>query len=158
MTAGVEIDIQIASRAAGLPDTEILHAWVAAALSGAAPATAADLTVRIVDEAESRDLNKRFRDRDAATNVLSFPAASLPPDAGGGAPATRGDIVICAPLVLREAETQGKQAADHWAHLLVHGVLHLLGYDHETDADARAMESLEVRILAGGGVDDPYAA
>lgn len=112
--------------------------------------------MRIVDEAESRALNHRFRDRDAPTNVLSFPAGDdlvLPE----GEARPLGDIVLCAPVVEREAALQGKPAGAHWAHLLVHGALHLLGYDHGNDADAAEMEALEIAVLAAGGLPDPYA-
>lgn len=156
MNCGVEVDIQLASRAPGLPDEHSIRRWVGAALASVGPADNTVLTVRIVDEEESRALNQRFRGRDAATNVLSFPAAPPQPLAGGDAPPALGDIVICAPLVFREAEAQGKQSADHFAHLLVHGVLHLKGFDHEQDAEAEAMEALEIRILADGGIGNPY--
>ncbi|TNY24961.1 rRNA maturation RNase YbeY, partial [Fulvimonas soli] len=103
--------------------------------------------------AEGRALNRDYRGKDYATNVLSFPA-ELPP---GMALPLIGDLAICAPVVAREAREQGKRERDHWAHLTVHGVLHLLGYDHIAEADAEAMETLEARILAGLGITDPYA-
>ncbi len=152
----MEVEIQIASRAADLPDRDMISAWInrALALSEATPAT--ELTVRIVDADESKALNRQFRGRDAATNVLSFPPAANPlPEAVS--PTSLGDIVICAPLVQREAGEQGKAAADHWAHLLIHGVLHLQGFDHETVVDAAKMETLEIRILNENGVANPYA-
>ena len=108
---------------------------------------------RIVDEAEGRALNERWRGRDHATNVLSFPA-ELPP---GVALPLLGDLVVCAPVVAREAAEQGKAEADHWAHLVIHGTLHLLGFDHETEAEATVMEDLERALLAGLGIGDPYA-
>ncbi|MGB5345393.1 MAG: rRNA maturation RNase YbeY [Woeseia sp.] len=114
-----------------------------------------EITVRLVDRAESRHLNSRYRHRDAETNVLSFPAGEpfeLPPEEA----LPLGDLVLCAPLVAEEAASQRKSSADHWAHLLVHGTLHLLGYDHEADADAASMEALEVAILARHGVANPY--
>ncbi|HKK22196.1 MAG TPA: rRNA maturation RNase YbeY, partial [Pseudohaliea sp.] len=125
--------------------------WVAAALGG--DGGAAELTVRVVDEAEGRELNRRYRGKDYATNVLSFPA-DLPP--GVDLPLL-GDLVLCAPVVAREAAGQGKLEAHHWAHLTVHGVLHLLGEDHQGDAEAERMEAAERRILAGLGMPDPYA-
>lgn len=114
------------------------------------------LAVRIVDENEMRQFNARYRERDYATNVLSFPA-----DLPDGLPeeircSQLGDLLICAPVVAREA-AQGKLAEkDHWAHLTIHGILHLLGYDHEQDDDANVMEALETRILATLGITDPY--
>ena len=102
-------------------------------------------------------MNNQYRRQDKATNVLSFPAvgmgqSNLPAELSQ----SLGDIVICGPVVEREAAEQNKDIASHWAHLLVHGALHLLGYDHETDADADVMEKLETRILAARGIDDPY--
>ena len=113
----------------------------------------ARLTVRIVGREEGCRLNERFRGLAGPTNVLSFPFHAPP-----GAPAADelGDVVLCAPVVNREAREQGKPRGDHWAHLVVHGVLHLLEYDHDTPAAARRMEGLERRILAGLGVPDPY--
>ena len=114
---------------------------------------ATELSIRIVDIAEGRALNRDYRGKDYATNVLSFPA-ELPP--GVSLPLI-GDLAICAPVVAREAAEQGKDPRDHWAHMTVHGVLHLLGYDHIQDNEAEAMEALETRILAGLGIADPYA-
>jgi probable rRNA maturation factor len=110
-----------------------------------------------VDEAEGRALNKQYRNKDSATNVLSFPLADaelakLPAEV----PLALGDIVICGPVVAREASEQGKDSADHWAHMLVHGALHLFGYDHQTDEQAQEMAAYEARILAVGGVENPY--
>ncbi|GMU48039.1 MAG: hypothetical protein AMXMBFR31_02650 [Candidatus Desulfobacillus denitrificans] len=109
---------------------------------------AAELTVRFVDAEEGRSLNAHYRGRDYATNVLSFPYAREP--------VLSGDLVLCLPLVLREAAAQGKPAAAHFAHLVVHGMLHLQGYDHETAAEARIMEQKEREILARLGYPDPY--
>lgn len=111
--------------------------------------------MRIVGEDEGRELNRRFRGRDAPTNVLSFPAGDdLPVPAGRVRPL--GDLVLCAPVVIREAREQGKPLEAHWAHLLVHGTLHLLGYDHDDEPAASDMERLEVTILADGGLPNPY--
>jgi probable rRNA maturation factor len=110
------------------------------------------LSIRIVGALEGRSMNRRYRGRDHATNVLSFPA-DLP---RGITSSLLGDLVICAPVALREAREQHKAPRDHFAHLTVHGVLHLLGYDHLDDRDATRMEVLERRILAGLGIADPY--
>jgi len=114
----------------------------------------AELALRIVGAAEGRRLNLLWRGRDYATNVLSFPA----PAGTRGSLAARslGDIVICAPIVAREARQQDKRLDHHWAHLVVHGVLHLLGYDHENEPDAERMERRERRVLADFGIPDPY--
>ncbi len=121
--------------------------------AGAAPTASVggELCIRLVDEEESRQLNREYRRKDASTNVLSFPADVDLPDT-----VVWGDVVVCAPVVAREAAAQHKQYEDHFAHMVVHGVLHLLGYDHQTDADAAVMEQLEARILDRFGVSDPY--
>jgi probable rRNA maturation factor len=132
-----------------------LRRWARAALGGAARG---ELTIRIVDETESADLNARFRHKPGPTNVLSFPA-SLPGDAPAAldpAECALGDLVVCAPVVLREAAEQGKPAEAHWAHIVMHGALHLSGYDHETDAEAAVMEARERDLLAAFGFGDPY--
>ncbi len=117
-----------------------------------------EVAVRIVDEKESRKLNQQFRQQDKATNVLAFPAGS--PDGITGLPEVEvqalGDLVICGPLVEEEAEEQGKSPASHWGHLLVHGMLHLLGYDHQTSSQAVEMEAMEKQLLADRGFEDPY--
>ena len=136
------MNIQRASRAAHIPSDAKLRAWARAAL-----AREAQVTLRFVAEAEGRRLNRAFRGRDYATNVLTFVYSARP---------LAGDVVICAPLVAREAREQGKAVDAHHAHLLVHGLLHLQGYDHELDADAVRMEAREGRILARLGFDDPY--
>jgi probable rRNA maturation factor len=110
------------------------------------------LNILIVGNVAARRFNRNFRGRDYATNVLSFPYDPLP----GERSALLGDLVICAPVVAREAKEQGKVPRDHWAHLTIHGVLHLLGHDHERNSDAEKMEALERRILAALGIDDPY--
>jgi probable rRNA maturation factor len=136
----------------GLPAPASFQRWAEAALRGARRRKPAELAIRIVDATEGRALNRDYRGKDYATNVLSFPA-ELPP---GVALPLIGDLAICAPVVAREAAEQGKAERDHWAHLTVHGVLHLLGYDHIEEHEAEAMEALETRILAGLGIADPY--
>lgn len=137
----------------GVPAAASFRRWAEAALRGARHRRRAELAIRIVDSTEGLALNRQYRGRDYATNVLSFPVEPPP----GVRLALIGDLAICAPVVLREAAEQGKPARAHWAHLTVHGVLHLLGYDHIVDADAEVMESLERRVLASLGIDDPYA-
>jgi len=118
---------------------------------GSRPAAQGEVCVRVVDEAESRQLNHDYRHKDAPTNVLSFPAGIDLPDA-----LVWGDVVVCADVVAREATAQGKRFEDHFAHMVVHGVLHLLGYDHQSAAEAAAMERLEQNILDRFGIADPY--
>jgi probable rRNA maturation factor len=137
-----------------VPSTASFQRWVEAALHGARHRKPAELSIRIVGAREGRALNRQYRDKDYATNVLSFPV-ELP---RGVASPLLGDMVICAPVVAREAREQGKSARDHYAHLTVHGVLHLLGFDHQNERDATRMETLETRILATLGIADPYAA
>lgn len=138
---------------AGVPAPASFRRWVEAALRGAKRRKAAELSIRIVGADEGLALNRDYRGKDYATNVLSFPV-ELPP---GVSAALIGDLALCAPVVLREAREQHKTPRDHWAHLTVHGVLHLLGHDHIDEAEAIAMEALETRILAGLGIADPYA-
>ena len=136
----------------GVPSAASFRRWVEAALHGAKRRKATELAIRIVGLEEGQALNRDYRGKDYPTNVLSFPA-ELPP---GVALPLIGDLAICAPVVAREAAEQGKKPAQHWAHMTVHGVLHLLGFDHMEDADAERMESLEKRILASLGIADPY--
>ncbi|MBB5879008.1 putative rRNA maturation factor [Xanthomonas arboricola] len=158
MTRGpVRLDVAVsyALPRAGLPSAVSFRKWVAAALKGRI--READLAVRIVDEKEGCSLNHHYRGKDYATNVLSFPA-ELPEGLPKGIKMPLlGDLVMCAPVVAREAAEQGKSLAAHYAHLTVHGTLHLLGWDHEDDKEADAMEQLEREILADLGIDDPYA-
>ena len=135
--------IQRASKASHIPADRVLRRWARAAL-----AVEADVTLRYVAEAEGRRLNREFRGKDYATNVLTFVYAEAP---------LAGDIVVCAPVVAREAKAQGKAVAAHHAHLIVHGLLHLAGLDHEDECEARRMEARERRILAALGFADPYA-
>ena len=151
-SAAAKVHVSYAVPRTGLPSAVSFRRWVESALHGAKRRKPAELSIRIVDTDEGRGLNRDYRGKDYATNVLSFPA-ELPP--GMSLPLI-GDLAICAPVVLREAAEQSKSARDHWAHLTVHGVLHLLGYDHIEDQEAEAMEALETRILAGLGIADPY--
>jgi probable rRNA maturation factor len=145
----IELDIQIATDFEVIPKAEQFELWAGLALKDRA---GAELTLRLVDREESSRLNGQYRGKDGATNVLSFPA-ELPP--GIDVPLL-GDIVICAPLVAEQARQQGKSTESHWAHLVVHGVLHLLGHDHQTSEEAEKMESLEVELLASVGIANPY--
>ena len=148
------LSVGYAAARKGVPSSPSFREWVEAALRGAKRRKATELSIRIVDAKEGRALNRDYRGKDYATNVLSFPA-ELPP--GINLPLI-GDLVICAPVVTREAAEQGKPARHHWAHMTVHGVLHLLGYDHIEDDEAEAMEALETQILARLGIADPYRA
>lgn len=147
------VDVQRASDHPGVPDDASLRRWAGAAASGAALAGAAQLSVRIVDLAEGVALNAAYRGKAGPTNVLSFafdaPEHTQPP--------LLGDVVLCAPVVAREAAEQGKPLAAHYAHLVVHGVLHLLGHAHDAAADAARMEAIEREVLSGLGHADPYA-
>lgn len=150
------------------PGIKRLQQWVDAAVSGAQEAPAA-LTIRFVDAEEGRSLNHQYRGRDYATNVLSFVAEpiELPEEFQADTleaaletsdePRYIGDLVVCAPVVEREAKEQGKTRDAHYAHMTVHGVLHLLGYDHEQPDEAEQMEALEIRILAKLGYSNPYS-
>ena len=167
------ITIQRCVPAAGIPAASSLRAWAQTALK-----RKGELTIRVVDADESRALNGRYRRKDKPTNVLSFgydddAAGPLPTaDSAGGSPLSRkrargggrrdaanpvlGDLVICAPVVAREAREQRKPLRAHWAHMVVHGCLHLQGHDHENDTDAAAMEAVERKIMEKLGFDDPY--
>ena len=144
------IDIQIATSDALIPKQDQFLLWATAALESRKPN--AQLSIRIVDKAESQNLNRDYRGKDKPTNVLSFPC-ELPADID--IPLI-GDIAICAEIVEEEASSQGKLLEAHWAHMLVHGVLHLLGYDHIDDDEALEMERLETEIIKGFGYDAPY--
>jgi len=148
---GPRVSVDNASLAPGVPTDAEFRRWAAAALAGRRPE--AEVAIRIVDEAEGAGLNATYRHKQGATNVLSFPA-ELP--VGVPLPVL-GDLVICAPVVAREAQEQGKPPEAHWAHLVVHGCLHLLEFDHEDEAEAAEMEALERSILAAMGYPDPYA-
>ncbi|MCB1866672.1 MAG: rRNA maturation RNase YbeY [Chromatiales bacterium] len=142
--------VQRATRGGDIPLAPLLRAWAQAALRRVD--VPGEVTIRIVNEREGAALNRDWRGRDYATNVLSFPLG----DADSGPDAPLGDLVVCAPVVAREAAEQGKPVDAHWAHMVVHGALHLAGLDHERDDEAEAMEALEAEILAGLGFSDPY--
>jgi probable rRNA maturation factor len=154
------ISVQYAATRRGVPHAASLRRWVALALQSAVGKTTHSLCIRIVGNVESRRLNRDWRGKDKPTNVLSFPfddagVDSHRADVKGVAP-WLGDIVICAPVVAREAREQGKPLRAHWAHMAVHGVLHLLGYDHVRERDASKMEALEIKMMARLGFDSPY--
>ena len=144
------IEVSRATTAGWAPGAQRLTEWAGAALGR----RRGEICIRIVGPRESRRLNALYRQRDYATNVLSFPAGPVPGASVGDAPL--GDIAICATVVAREARAQGKTLAAHWAHMVVHGVLHLCGYDHVDDDDARRMERRERAILGQLGFADPY--
>lgn len=147
----VTLDLQIASTASHLPSYEQLLTWCQTALQQRTAAS--ELTIRIVDLAEGLALNSQWRGKDYATNVLSFPADI--PEGLLDIPLL-GDLVICAPVVAQEANEQHKSLEAHWAHLVLHGCLHLLGFDHIEDDEAEEMESLEQQMMAELGHPDPY--
>lgn len=155
----IELQNPFAYRA--MPSEADVSRWANAAWQGRADDQYGEVSdpvamvVRIVDAAESQSLNRDFRGKDKPTNVLSFPFEA-PPVVLEGETAYLGDLVICQPVVVQEAADQRKPVSHHWAHMIVHGVLHLQGYDHINDDEATIMESLEVRILAGLGMPDPY--
>ena len=144
------VAVQYGTRRPWVPGVPTLRRWAAAAV-GKAPRRA-EIGIRVVGTAEGRRLNREFRGKEGPTNVLSFPWPAGP--AGGGR--FLGDLVICAPVVSREAREQGKALRAHWAHMVVHGVLHLLGQDHDTPRRAAGMEAREIAILAGLGFGNPY--
>lgn len=139
----LSMDVQYASEHAGLPTATQFKRWARNTIR-----VDSEITLRIVDEAEGRELNKAYRQKDYATNVLTFPLAEEP--------FIIADILICAPVVAKEAKEQGKTLEAHFAHLTVHGVLHAHGYDHEVAEQAELMESVETQILTKLGYSDPY--
>ncbi|MFZ7172476.1 rRNA maturation RNase YbeY [Avibacterium volantium] len=149
----VIVDLQIAAEnSENLPTEQQFQQWATAAVQ--AENLQPEITIRVVDEAESQSLNATYRGKDYPTNVLSFPfecpeEVELP---------LLGDLVVCRQVVEREAQEQGKPLMAHWAHMVVHGCLHLLGYDHIEDAEAEEMESLETEIMQDLGFADPYLA
>jgi probable rRNA maturation factor len=154
MTA--HVDVQIADDDESVPGSDSIAIWVSSAIQAAGSADDAEVSVRVVSADEMQHLNSEFREQEKPTNVLSFPAGKIE-----GLPADvelpLGDIVVCAAVVRSEAEEQDKAVADHWAHMMVHGTLHLLGYDHEENCDAAVMEGLEIQILSDLGIANPYS-
>jgi len=148
------VEVQIATECSELPDTQVVTEWVELATE---QHKKADVVVRLVDEEESAALNQAYRQKNGPTNVLSFPferPEGLPADALSNLPL--GDLVICVPVVLSEAAEQGKTALAHWAHMVIHGCLHLQGYDHIDSNDAQQMEALEIKLLDSIGIRNPY--
>lgn len=146
----LDLDVQRACAKGNLPAEADFYRWALTALPADRPQT--EMTIRLVDEAESAELNSQYRGKTGPTNVLSFPA-DLPEDLDIP---LLGDLVICKQVVEREARAQGKPLAHHWAHMVIHGTLHLLGYDHINDAEAEQMEGLEIRLLRQLHIANPY--
>jgi probable rRNA maturation factor len=151
------VDIEVVSQSTHVPEAADMMHWVSAALDAAAENSTAinedaEISIYVVDENESQALNLEYRGKDKPTNVLSF-LADIPEEVGIP---LLGDLVVCAPIVEHEAAEQNKALSAHWAHMLVHGALHLLGYDHIEDAEAEAMEDLETRIIVQLGFPAPY--
>ncbi|HAI97023.1 MAG: rRNA maturation RNase YbeY [Cycloclasticus sp.] len=150
----MSIVVQTATECAELPDHSSLTQWVALATQQNKDA---EVLLRLVDEAESTELNQTYRQKKGPTNVLSFPferPLDLPEEALSNN--VLGDLVICAPVVLEEASQQGKKLLAHWAHMVIHGCLHLQGYDHINQDDAEVMEALEIELLKSIGISNPY--
>ncbi len=146
-----QIDIESNSQSQHIPALPELECWISAALQSQNLETA-EVSVYIVDEDESQELNAQYRGKDYPTNVLSFPA-DIAEEVGVP---LLGDLVVCAPVVEREAQAQGKTLQAHWAHMLIHGTLHLVGFDHIDDDEAETMETLETQIVTGLGYPAPY--
>ncbi len=145
----INIDVQYAVRGREIPGKKAIKNWAMTCLQGIR--TDAEVTIRIVGEEEGAGLNHTWRKINHATNVLSFPAGD-----NSIVPELLGDVVVCAPVVIREAAEQGKEADAHWAHMIIHGILHLLGYDHVNDRQAKIMEALETEKLNRLNYPDPY--
>ena len=148
---GFRVDVESHVTVAGVPDERMFEKWVRAALQGRR-SKRRQVNIQLFDPKQAREINKTFTGKDYATNVLSFPYEPL----RGEKSAVLGDIVICPAVVATEAQEQGKRLRDHYAHLTVHGVLHLLGFDHQNEADATRMEDQERLVLATFGIADPY--
>jgi len=145
------IDVEVNSSSTNIPGVENIEHWISTALRSD-ELSEAEVSVYIVDEPESQELNGQYRGKDKPTNVLSFPA-DIPDEVGVP---LLGDLVVCAPVVEREAKEQGKTLEAHWAHMLIHGTLHLLGYDHLEDDEAEVMEALETRLVTQLNFPAPY--
>ena len=145
-----QIELQIASSQTDQPSRDQFEQWVGAALNDYAHP--AEVVIRIVDGDESRSLNQTYRNQNKPTNVLSFPFEAPPPVESD----LLGDLVICEAIVFDEAAAQKKALSAHWAHMVIHGTLHLLGYDHQDEVQAEEMETLEIEVLAGLGYSNPY--
>ncbi len=156
MSPSLTVDVQVACDGE-VPAEAVIRKRVSIAFgqSGRPVDCSCEIAVRIVDAEEIQTLNQLYRKQDKPTNVLSFPGGDIN-GLSGEAARMLGDIVVCAPIIAREASEQGKAPADHWAHMLVHGTLHLLGFDHTNDSEAAEMEALETSILASENVTDPY--
>lgn len=148
----IELDVQIATKASIIPSNKQFQQWVDTALTNTSKDF--ELTIRVVDIEESQQLNFQYRQKDKPTNVLSFPF-EVPE---GIELNLLGDLIICADIVSQEAKEQNKAQFNHWAHLVIHGCLHLLGYDHINDDEATEMESLEIQLLSMLSIDNPYQA
>jgi probable rRNA maturation factor len=162
----INLDLQLASDCSDIPSLEDMQAWLNVLMSEQHMADK-EIAIRVVDGAEIQQLNKQFRGKDKTTNVLSFPfempditfpnEMEMESDSEMDMqPNFLGDIVICAPVVKQEAIEQNKALPDHWTHMLVHGTLHLMGYDHIEEQDANEMEGIEIAVLKKLGIDDPY--
>ena len=152
----VQLDVQYAYKTQSeLPTPENLQRWADIAWG---KASVAEVVIRVVDEAEGRQLNTQYRSKAQATNILSFPMEMPEEMAATVEEIMLGDLVICAPVVAQEAIEQNKTLHDHWAHLVIHGMLHLQGYDHLNDDEADAMESLEIKLLQQLGINNPYGS
>lgn len=152
MTLALDLSLSYGCARGGVPARASFQRWALAALAGAGQRGRFELCVRVVGAEEGLTLNREFRGKAYATNVLSFPA-DLPKRRG---PRLLGDIALCAPVVARESEEQGKSLRAHYAHLSLHGVLHLLGYDHQDETAASAMEAIEIQAMAALGYANPY--
>ncbi len=146
----LDVHVEDVSGFEPVPSASQIRGWIESALEAE---VGGEVSIRVVGESESAALNERYRERVGPTNVLAFAG---PDPVNGLEPRFLGDVVICAPVVAREAREQGKALQAHWAHIAIHGVLHLLGYAHDSDAGAEVMESHEASLLAGLGFDDPY--
>lgn len=147
------IELQIACTSSDYPTEQQFQRWVDVTLDSQSLGDDTEILIRLVDSTESADLNQQYRHKSGATNILSFPFDA---PAGMEMDHVLGDLILCVPLIIDEAKAQNKLALHHWAHITIHGVLHLLGYDHIKEADAKEMENLEINILAQLNIVNPY--